>query len=249
MTRLKSADDIARIRDSCKILAETYAELVKLVDVGISTLELDEFTRDFIQKRGGKPAFLGYQGYPASLCASVNNVVIHGIPDKKKLKEGDIISLDLGIDLKGYISDAACTVAVGPIAPQTQTLLRVTQECLSLGIEKARVGNRVSDISLAVFAHAKKNNFGVVRQFCGHGVGFSLHEDPQIPNYVGSGPNPRLKSGMVLAIEPMINIGRDEVEILDDGWTVTTVDRSLSAHFEHTVALFEDHTEILTTLS
>lgn len=249
MTRLKSAEDIARIRDSCRLLAETYVELTKLVDVGISTLELDAFTRDYIQKRGGTPAFLGYQGYPASLCASVNNVVIHGIPDKRKLKEGDIISLDLGIDLNGYISDSACTVAVGAIAPETQTLLRVTEECLALGIEKARVGNRVSDISLAVFAHAKKNNFGVVRQFCGHGVGFSLHEDPQIPNYVGSGPNPRLKSGMVLAIEPMINIGRDEVEILDDGWTVTTVDRSLSAHFEHTVALFEDHTEILTALA
>jgi methionyl aminopeptidase len=248
MIRLKSAHDIDGIRDSCKLLAETYRELVKLVEIGITTEELDEFTRDYIVKRGAKPAFLGYQGYPASLCASVNNVVIHGIPDKTKLRNGDIISLDLGVDLKGYISDAACTVPVGTIAPEAQTLLKVTQECLGLGITQATPGNRVKDISLAVFSHAKKHQFGVVRQFCGHGVGYSLHEDPQIPNYVGGGPNPRLKAGMVLAIEPMINIGDDDVEILDDGWTVTTVDKSLSAHFEHTVALFEDHTEVLTVL-
>lgn len=247
MIKLKSEADISRIRDSCNILSETYGEIVKMVDVGVSLLEIDAFTRDCIRKRGGKPAFLGYQGFPASICLSVNSVVIHGIPDKRKLKNGDIISLDLGVDLDGYISDAACTVPVGTIPKETETLLRVTRECLTLGVEKAVVGNRIKDISSAVYDHAASHGFGVVRQFCGHGVGFSLHEDPQIPNYVGPGPNPRLKHGMVLAIEPMINLGDDEVEILDDGWTVETVDHSLSAHFEHTIAVFKDHTEVLTS--
>jgi methionyl aminopeptidase len=248
MIRLKSESDIEKIRASCNILSETYSEIVALVEPGISLLEIDAFTRDFIEKRGGKPAFLGYQGYPASICISVNSVVIHGIPDKRKLKDGDIVSLDLGVDLQGYISDAACTVPVGTISANARKLLEVTSECLSLGVEKARAGNRIKDISTAVFDHASSFGFGVVRQFCGHGVGFSLHEDPQIPNYVGPGPNPRLKGGMVLAIEPMINLGGDDVEILEDGWTVETSDHSLSAHFEHTVAIFKDHTEVLTTL-
>ncbi len=249
MIKLKNAREISKIRDSCRLLAETCKELVGLVEVGITPLELDQFTRDHIEKRGGKPAFLGYQGYPASLCVSVNHVVIHGIPDKRRLKEGDIISLDLGIDLDGYISDAACTVPVGRISQSARMLLARTEECLYRGIEQAKVGNRIKDISAAVYGHARENDLGVVKQFCGHGVGFSLHEDPQIPNYVGPGPNPRLQSGMVLAIEPMINLGGDDVEVLDDGWTVETADHSLSAHFEHTVALFEDRTEILTTLS
>ena len=248
MIRLKSESDIDKIRDSCNILSETYAEVVKLVGPGISLLEIDRFTRDFIEKRGGKPAFLGYQGYPASICISVNSVVIHGIPDQRKLREGDIVSLDLGVDLAGYISDSACTVPVGKISPEASKLLEVTRECLSRGVEQARAGNRIKDISQAVFDHADQFGYGVVRQFCGHGVGFSLHEDPQIPNYVGPGPNPRLKNGMVIAIEPMINLGGDEVEILEDGWTVETIDRSLSAHFEHTVAIFKDHTEVLTRL-
>ncbi len=248
MIRLKSESDIDKIRDSCNILSETYAEIAKLVEPGISLLEIDRFTRDFIEKRGGKPAFLGYQGYPASICISVNSVVIHGIPDQRKLKEGDIVSLDLGVDLAGYISDAACTVPIGKISPEATKLLEVTRECLSRGVEQAKAGNRIKDISQAVFDHADQFGYGVVRQFCGHGVGFSLHEDPQIPNYVGPGPNPRLKNGMVIAIEPMINLGGDEVEILEDGWTVETTDRSLSAHFEHTVAIFKDHTEVLTRL-
>jgi methionyl aminopeptidase len=248
MIRLKSETDINKIRASCDILSEAYAEIVKLVEPEITLLEIDGFTRDFIEKRGGKPAFLGYQGYPASVCISVNSVVIHGIPDKRKLKAGDIVSLDLGVDLDGYISDAACTLPVGPISEEAETLLRVTGECLLLGVEQARAGNRIKDISTAVYEHATEHGFGVVRQFCGHGVGFSLHEDPQIPNYIGPGPNPRLKNGMVLAIEPMINLGGDDVEILDDGWTVETIDHSLSAHFEHTVVVFRDHTEVLTLL-
>lgn len=248
MVRLKSETDISKIRDSCNILSDTYKEIVKIVDVGMSLLEIDSFTRDYIRKRGGKPAFLGYQGYPSSICISVNSVVIHGIPSKRKLASGDIVSLDLGVDLDGYISDAACTVPIGSVSNEAATLLRVTNECLSLGIQEARAGNRIKDISAAVYNHAVKHGFGVVRQFCGHGVGFSLHEDPQIPNYVGPGPNPRIKTGMVLAIEPMINLGSDEVEIQDDGWTVETIDHSLSAHFEHTVAIFSDHTEVLTAL-
>ena len=246
MIKLKTIHEIDRIRDSCILLNETLAELVRLVDVGITTLELDRFARDYIVRHKGKPAFLGYQGYPASLCASVNQVVIHGIPDKRRLADGDILGLDLGVDLSGYISDAAYTVPVGKVSPEAKALLEVTRECLRLGVEKAVSGNRIKDISAAVFDRANTAGYGIVRQFCGHGVGFSLHEDPQIPNYVGPGPNPRIKNGMVLAIEPMINLGVDEVEILEDGWTVQTMDNSLSAHFEHTVAIFEDRTEVLT---
>lgn len=246
MIKLKSADEIERIRESCQLLSETFKELARMVDVGITTGELDRFAHDFIVRHKAKPAFLGYEGFPASICASVNHTVIHGIPDKRKLASGDILSLDIGVDLAGYISDAAYTVPVGKISVEAERLLDVTKECLRLGVEQAVVGNRIKDISSAVYERAQAAGFGVVRQFCGHGVGFSLHEDPQIPNYVGPGPNPRIKMGMVLAIEPMINIGTDEVEILEDGWTVETADRSLSAHFEHTIAVFEDRTEVLT---
>ncbi len=246
MIKLKTVDEIARIRDSCMLLNDTLEELVRMVDVGVTTSELDRFARDYIVRHHGKPAFLGYEGYPASLCASVNQVVIHGIPDKRRLKEGDILGLDLGVDLGGYISDAAYTIGVGRISPEANALLEITKDCLRLGVQQAVPGNRIKDISAAVFARAHAAGYGIVRQFCGHGVGFSLHEDPQIPNYVGPGPNPRIKNGMVLAIEPMINLGVDEVEILEDGWTVQTVDNSLSAHFEHTIAILEDRTEVLT---
>ncbi len=246
MIKLKSLNEIDAIRESCQFLAETHREIKKLITVGITTRELDSFARDFIEKRGGVPAFLNYMGYPASLCTSVNEVVIHGIPSKRKLKEGDIISLDLGIDYKGFFSDAAVTLPVGNISEEAEKLIRVTKEALYLAIDKAVVGNRIHDISRAVFNHAKNENYGVVRDFCGHGVGYSIHEAPQVPNYVGSGPNPRIKKGMVLAIEPMINLGVDDVRVLDDDWTVKTMDNKISAHWEHTVAVFEDHTEILT---
>ncbi len=248
MIRLKTVDEIAKIRESCRLLAETHLEIEKLVDVGITTLELDAFARSYIEKHGGKPAFLNYMGYPASLCTSVNHVVIHGIPNRKKLKEGDIISLDLGIDLKGYFSDAARTLPVGRISPESQELIDVTRECLYLGIEQARSGNRINHISRAVYDHARTHGMGVVREYCGHGVGFSQHEDPQIPNYVSRGSNPRIKPGMILAIEPMINRGSGGVVLLDDEWTVETEDGELSAHWEHTIAIFKDHTEILTSL-
>ncbi len=246
MTRLKSDRQIDMIRVSCKLLARILGELAGMVGEGVTPLDLDAAARQKIREANGRPAFLGYEGYPAALCTSVNEAVIHGIPDKRKLKSGDIISLDLGIELDGYFSDSACTVAVGSVRPEVQKLMKTAQESLMLGIEQARAGNRIHDIARAIYRHNKAQGYGVVRPYCGHGVGFDIHEDPQVPNYVGSGPNPRLKPGMVLAIEPMINLGEDDVLLLDDDWTVVTADRSVSVHFEHTIAIFNDHTEILT---
>jgi methionyl aminopeptidase len=248
MIRLKNKEEIKHIQESGRVLAETFKLLEKNVGAGITTLELDELAHDFIVSKGGKPAFLGYMDYPASICASVNHVVIHGIPNKVKLKDGDILSLDLGVDLNGFISDAACTLRIGEVTEEVDRLLKVTEECLHKGIEQAITGNRIHDISAAVYNHAIEYGFGVVHQFCGHGVGFALHEDPQVPNYISHGPNPRIKNGMVLAIEPMINLGADEVVILDDNWTVISVDNSISAHFEHTIAVVDGAPQILTSL-
>ncbi len=249
MIKLKNDEQINRIRESCKMLARVYEELVPNVQEGITTKEIDRICHDLIVKRGGKPAFLDYDGFPASICISVNEEVIHGIPSNRKLKSGDLVSLDLGIDLDGFISDSALTIPIGKISAESQKLIEVTRQALYDGIEACKNGNRIKDISAAVFKMADSNHFGVVREFCGHGVGFGVHEAPQIPNYVHPGPNPRIRKGMVLAIEPMINLGTEHVNILDDGWTVVTEDHRNSAHFEHTVAVFEDHTEILTTLN
>lgn len=248
MIRLKNKEDIKHIHESGQILAAAFKLLEENIAPGVSTLDLDKIAHDYIISQGGKPAFLGYMGYPASVCTSVNHVVIHGIPNEDRLKKGDIISLDMGVDLDGYISDAACTIKIGKVAPEVDELVQVTEECLYRGIEQAKVGNRIHDIAAAVYNHATEHGFGVVHQFCGHGVGFSLHEDPQIPNYISPGPNPRIKEGMVLAIEPMINLGTDEVIILEDDWTVITVDKSISAHFEHTVAIVDGKAKILTGL-
>ncbi len=246
MIKLKNEDEINRIRESCKMLADVYDNLVGNIAEGITTNEINKLSYDLIVKRGGKPAFLNYNGYPATICISINEEVIHGIPSERKLKDGDIVSLDLGINLKGYFSDAARTLSIGRIPEKTAKLLEVTQNALNAGIDACRYGGRIKDISSAVYKIAKKYNYGVVREFCGHGVGFEVHEAPQIPNYVHPGPNPRIKKGMVLAIEPMINLGTEKVNILDDDWTVVTADGKPSAHFEHTVAVFEDRTEILT---
>jgi methionyl aminopeptidase len=246
MMRLKNREEISRIRESGHLLSETFKNLEKLIDEGIESQELDAFAHDFIIKGGGKPSFLGYMNYPASLCVSINKEVIHGIPGKRKLKRGDIVSVDIGIDLHGFYSDAAHTYVIGAVSAERRQLLRVTEECLYRAVEAAKTGNRVNDISKAVSAHASDYGYGIVRQYCGHGVGFSQHEDPQIPNYVGNGPNPKLKAGMVLAIEPMINTGTWEVIVREDGWTVETADGADSAHFEYTIALFEDDTEVLT---
>ncbi|HUX51271.1 MAG TPA: type I methionyl aminopeptidase [Spirochaetia bacterium] len=249
MTRLKSEKQIDGIRESCRLLADILRDLRSLAVAGVTPVDLDDAARKKIHDVGGRPAFLGYQGYPAALCTSVNDAVIHGIPDKRKLKNGDIISLDLGLELNGFYSDSAVTVAVGAIDDRIKKLMKTAEESLLLGIAEAKAGNRINDISRAIFRHNKKEGYGVVRPYCGHGVGLDIHEDPQIPNYVGSGPNPRLKPGMVLAIEPMINLGGDDVLLLDDDWTVVTADGSVSVHFEHTVAIFPDHTEILTLAS
>lgn len=228
------------------MLSLLYEALKPMVKPGVTPKELDAFAYDFIKRNGGKPAFLGYEGYPATLCVSVNEVVIHGIPNDRPLEEGDIVGIDSGIDLDGYFSDAAMTLPVGAIRKEAQRLLDVTRECLNLALEQVRPHARISDISRAVFSHATKNGFKVVRQYCGHGVGLGIHEDPQIPNYVSPGPNPRLVPGMVLAIEPMINVGTSDVRLLDDDWTVVTMDGSLSAHFEHTVLVTDSGCEVLT---
>jgi methionyl aminopeptidase len=246
MIRLKNAKEIAGIRESGRVLAGTLEELKKLLADGITTRELDAFARSHIESHGGTPAFLGYMNYPASICISLNNEVIHGIPGSRKLRQGDIVSLDVGVELNGYFSDAAVTVPVGPTSKKREKLMTVTRECLERGLAQVMPGNRVSDISRAIFDHARRNSCGVVREYCGHGTGFAMHEDPQVPNYVSVGPNPRLKEGMVLAIEPMINAGSDDIELLPDGWTVVTADGDDSAHFEHTVAVLRDRMEILT---
>ncbi len=247
MIRRKNNEQIEGIRKSCSLLSRLLTEIRPLVQPGASLLELDRFARDFILRHGGRPAFLGYEGYPATLCLSVNEVVIHGIPDERRLAEGDIVGLDSGIDLGGYFSDAAVTWAVGRVGPEAERLMRVTRECLDRAIEAVVPGARIHDISRAVFRQATGAGFGVVRQYCGHGVGLEMHEDPQIPNYVSPGPNPRLLPGMVLAIEPMINAGTGDVRLLDDDWTVVTLDGSLSAHYEHTVLVTETGHEVLTS--
>jgi methionyl aminopeptidase len=246
MIRLKNEKEIAGIRASGELLAETMQATLKLIADGVTTRELDTFVRSRIQGKGGRPAFLGYMNYPASICISLNNEVIHGIPGPRKIRSGDLVSLDLGVDLNGYFSDSAVTVTVGTSTAPRERLMRITRECLERAVSQAVPGNRISDISRAVYEHATANGCGVVREYCGHGTGFAMHEDPQVPNYVGSGPNPRLKEGMVLAIEPMVNAGTGDIELRDDGWTVVTADGLDSAHFEHTVAVLRDHMEILT---
>lgn len=247
MIRLKTPRQIDAIRRSAHLLVEVLDELEGIVEPGMTTADLDRAARRLIGDGGGVPSFLGYRGFPGALCTSINQEVIHGIPSSERvLKDGDVVSIDCGINLDGYFSDSAVTVAVGRIDPAVRRLMDVTLEALERGVEAAVVGNRVNDIAGAVFRTVKPHGYGIVRPYCGHGVGFDVHEDPQVPNYIGRGPNPRLKAGMVLAIEPMVNMGGDDVEVLDDEWTVVTADAGVSAHFEHMVAIFPDHTEVLT---
>lgn len=248
MIRIKNEKQIDGIRKSCKALARLYKKLIPLVRDGVSTGELDEFCVDYIQSIGGKPAWYS-EGFPGAACISVNEQVIHGIPSRKRIiKNGDLVSLDIGINLGGYISDSAVTVPVGVVGEREKELLDVTTRSLYAGIEACKAGNRIGDISRAVYDIAHSAGFGVVYEYCGHGVGLSVHEDPQIPNVPERGPNPRIVPGMVLAIEPMINLGTGDVDLLPDEWTVVTSDRKVSCHMEHTVAVFKDHTEILTML-
>jgi len=246
MIALKTPHDIDGIRQSGGILHEAMQAMRKALAPGITTAEMDKIAESVITGRGAVPAFLGYYDYPASLCISVNEEVIHGIPGKRKLQEGDIVGLDPGVIYEGYFSDSAVTLPVGKAKSDDLKLIRVTEECLGRAIGMAVAGNRIRDISEAVYSHARDNGFDVVREYCGHGVGFSLHEDPQIYNFPHPGPNPKLKAGMVLAIEPMINSGTWKVKLLEDGWTVVTADGLKSSHCEHTVVVLENGNEALT---
>lgn len=237
MIILKTPDEIAVMAKASRVVAEVLEVLRDAVKPGITTDELDRLAESEIRSRGAVPAFKGYRNYPKTLCASVNEQVVHGIPSKRILKEGDIIGLDLGAIVGGFYGDSAITVAVGPVEEKTADLVRVTREALAYGIEKAVVGNRLSDISHAVQRHVEAAGYAVVTEFVGHGIGRQLHEEPQVPNYGKAGQGPRLQPGMVLAIEPMVNMGGAAVRVLEDRWTAVTVDGSLSAHFEHTIAI------------
>ncbi len=248
MIRLKSAREIELMRDSGKVAAMVLQKLGDLISPGITTAELDKRAEKLIRGAGGEPAFLGYQGFPGSICTSINEEVVHGIPGLRRLKEGDIISIDIGVCLKGYYSDTAVTYPVGGISPLARRLIDVTRKSLEKSIKAMRCGGHLSDISHAVQKYVENNRFSVVYSYAGHGIGTEMHEEPQVPNLGPPGHGPRLQPGMVLAIEPMVNVGGADVEMLDDGWTVVTRDRSLSAHFEHSVALGEDGPVVLTVL-
>ena len=246
MVTLKSAREIETMRRSGKITSKVLAELMKAARPGITTGELDQMAERGIRELGGIPTFKGYHGYAASICTSVNAEVVHGIPGSYVLRDGDLLSIDIGTTLDGYVSDSAVTVAIGTIPQNAQRLLDVTQECLMVGIAQMHKGKRLGDIGAAVQKHAEAAGYGVVRELVGHGVGREMHEEPQVPNYGTAGAGMVLRPGLVLAIEPMITEGDHQVEILKDGWTVVTADGKLAAHFEHTIAVTEDGPKILT---
>ncbi|MDB5110953.1 MAG: map [Mucilaginibacter sp.] len=245
----KSVEEIELIRESSLLVGKTLGEIAKVVGPGVKTIELNKLAETYIRDNGGVPAFLNYSGFPYSLCISVNDKVVHGFPGDYFLKEGDLISVDCGVVLNKYYGDSAYTFAIGEVSDTAKKLMRVTQECLVLGVEKAVVGMRVGDIGYAVQEHAEKNGFGVVKELVGHGVGLQLHEKPEVPNYGKRGSGIKLEEGMVIAIEPMINAGRAGVKFWDDGWTVSTVDGKPSAHYEHTVAVKKGKADILSTFS
>jgi methionyl aminopeptidase len=242
----RSASEIERLARVNALVARVLAELAASVEPGVTTAALDELAERRLTEAGATPAFKGYHGYPATICASVNEQVVHGIPSERTLVEGDIISLDLGARLDGFFGDSAVSVPVGDVSPEATRLLGVTRTALERAIATVRVGARISDIGAAVQAFVEAQGFSVVREFVGHGIGTALHEEPQIPNYGTPGRGPRLAEGMVLAIEPMVNAGKPAVKVLADGWTAVTKDRSLSAHFEHTVVVSGDGCRILT---
>ena len=246
MIPIKSEEDLKMLQKSGKILSKIIRRLQKFIRAGVSTIEIDRLAEKLIKEENAISAFKGYNGFPANICTSVNEEVVHGIPAQKILKDGDIISLDAGINYKGYISDVAITLPVGRIDPKSQKLIEVTRNALSEGIKQARVNNHLSDISYAIQTYVEKQGFSVVRQFVGHGIGYSLHEDPQIPNFGLPHQGEVLKKGMVFAIEPMVNMETWECKIIDNGWTAVTKDGFPSAHFEHTVAITENGPEILT---
>jgi methionyl aminopeptidase len=246
MITLKSKRELEIMRDASKIVHEVLQELKACCRPGLQTCELDHVAETKTRALGAEPAFKGYRGFPGSLCASVNHEVVHGIPGKRELVDGDIVGLDFGVLYSGYYGDAALTVPIGKVAPEVEKLLRVTEESLYLGIEQMYPGNHLSDISRAIQTHAESNGFSVVKELGGHGIGKRLHEDPMVLNYVVNGRGIRLKPGLVLAVEPMVNMGTGQVRILSDGWTVVTLDGRPSAHFEHTIAITEGGPDILT---
>ena len=245
MIILKSEKEIQAIRKSCLIVAKVLAELEQMIEPGISTKDLDAFAEKKAKEMGAVPAFKGYRGYPASLCTSINEEIIHGIPSSRILKEGDIIGLDFGVVYEGYYGDAAVTYPVGEITPEAKALIDTAKQSFYRGFEQVREGRRISDISHAIQKCVEAHGFSVIRSFVGHGIGLSLHEEPQIPNFGSPGSGPKIKKGMVLAIEPMIAAGDWKVEIREDNWTAVTKDGSLSSHYEHTVALTQEGAEIL----
>ena len=243
----RSAAELEKMRAAGRLVGEVITELAAHVAPGVTTAVLDAMAEERIRAAGAVPAFKGYHGYPATICASINEEVIHGIPSGRRiLNEGDIVSIDVGASLDGYYGDSAVTLAVGPVSEEAATLLRVTEESLHKAIDRVRLGGRISDIGHAVQQHIEAYGFSVVREFVGHGIGQRMHEEPQVPNYGEPGRGPRLTEGMVLAIEPMVNAGKPAVKVLGDGWTAVTRDGSLSAHFEHTVAVTADGPRVLT---
>ncbi|OGW78927.1 MAG: type I methionyl aminopeptidase [Omnitrophica bacterium RIFCSPLOWO2_01_FULL_45_24] len=242
----RSDEEISEIRSAGKIVALTLEKLKKYAKAGTTTKELEEIASDEILMHGGQAAFKNYKGYPANICTSLNEVVVHGIPSDRSLKEGDILSIDVGVKVKNFYADAAITIGIGRISDTAKTLMKVTEEALYRGIENARPGKRLSDISASIQTFVESNGFSVVRAFVGHGIGEKIHEEPEIPNFGAPDKGPSLEPGVILAIEPMVNAGTFEVEILEDGWTAVTKDRTLSAHFEHTIAVRENGPEILT---
>ncbi len=246
MIRLKNETQIEGIRKSCALLASLFEDVLPKIHSGMSTMDIDDLCRVFIEKNGGVPAWYS-QDFPGASNISINDEVIHGVPSKSRfLKDGDIVSVDVGIDLNGFYSDASRTVAIGSVSDEAYKLMEITEKCFYAGYDACKVGNRIRDISEAVFDVAATAGYGVVHEYCGHGVGLDVHEEPSIPNYLYQGPNPRIQAGMVLAIEPMINLGTGDVVLLEDGWTVATADGKLSSHYENTIAVFKEKSEILT---
>ena len=244
----KTGEEIERIRKSSLLVGKTLAEIAKKIEPGVSTLALDKLAEEFIRDHGAEPGFLGYGGFPNSLCTSVNEAVVHGIPNNQPLENGDIVSIDCGVLLDEFYGDSAYTFEVGEVNPDIRKLLNVTKECLDLAVQQTVSGNRIGDIGFAVQKHAESNGYGVVRELVGHGLGRGLHEKPEVPNYGRKGRGHKLKPGIVLAIEPMINLGRKEVAQLADGWTIITKDKLPSAHFEHDVAIMTNgETEVLSS--
>jgi methionyl aminopeptidase len=243
----KTSEEIEKIRESDLLVSKTLAEVAKIIGEGVKTIQLNKLAEEFIRDHGGIPAFLNYNGFPYSLCISLNDQVVHGFPGEYVIKDGDIVSVDCGVVLEGFVGDSAYTFPIGNVDPETLRLLKVTKECLYLAIDKAVVGMRIGDVSYAVQEHAENNGFGVVRELVGHGVGFKLHEKPEVPNYGKRGSGIKLEEGMVIAIEPMINGGKAGVKFWDDGWTVSTIDKKPSAHYEHSVAVKKGKADILST--